>query len=80
MPSDSRFEDSDSNRNEPLQSSKPNTGEPRPTKKKIYRTVQDVQKELVRLYTGDYKQFTELTCPNCDKLAIEPKDCPNCGE
>ena len=32
------------------------------------------------LYTGDYKQFSDLTCPNCQNLAIEPKDCANCGE
>ena len=48
--------------------------------KKIYRTLYDVQGHLIRLYTGDYKMFTDLTCPNCGQLAIEPQDCPSCGE
>ena len=47
---------------------------------KVYKTLQDVQPELMRLYTGDYKHFTELICPNCQHLAIEPKDCSRCGE
>lgn len=42
---------------------------------KVYSTLYDVQPELIRLYTGEYKQFTELVCPNCGHLAIEPKDC-----
>lgn len=47
---------------------------------RVYKTLFDVQPELMRLYTGDYKHFTELVCPNCQNLAIEPKDCSRCGE
>jgi len=47
---------------------------------KIYKTLQDVQPKLIELYTGEYKHFSDLTCPNCHGLAIEPKDCLNCGE
>ena len=45
-----------------------------------YRCLEDVQSQLFKLYNGDYKHFDELACPNCSHLAIEPKNCPNCGE
>ena len=47
---------------------------------RVFRTLHDVQPELMRLYSGDYKQFSDLACPNCSNLAIEPRDCPGCGE
>lgn len=67
MPSDSRNDENESTQGLNAQH-------------KIYKTIYDVQGALMRLYTGDYKMFTDMTCPNCSRLAIEPKDCPNCGE
>jgi len=47
---------------------------------KDYETLEDVQSKLIDLYTGGYTQFDEVTCPNCKCLAIDPKDCSECGE
>ena len=45
-----------------------------------YHSLEDVQCKLFELHTGDYRHLNELACPNCSFLAIEPKNCPNCGE
>ena len=51
------------------------------TNLKVYRTLFDVQPELMSLYSGPINSiFQELKCISCGHLPIEAKTCLKCDD